>query len=383
MQRHATALWALTLGNFVIGTGVLAPAGLINDLSVAFAIDVATVGTLIAYGAAVLCIEAPLLAFFTNKIDRRLLLTSALALYAAGHFASAFAPNFTVLLLARLIMVAGAAVFTPQAASTLGLILPVERRSSAIAFIFLGWSMASAVGVPVVSLLSAHLGWSAAYLVLAAACVVACLAVFVTLPSGMISPPLSVAAWQKVFTSGKLWLILCVTAISMAGQFVEYPFIAAELKSRLSASPQLIATLLAVYGVAGVVGAMISATVIGRWGAPTTASVFIAAILLGVLVWASGVTSMSLIVVALLAWGSGVGPANSAQQARLIAVDPHLASASVSLNTSAIYIGQALGTMLGAALLLRGFTHAMGIVAVALVAVALAGSLTVRHRLQA
>src|SRR5688572_1754459 len=86
MQRQATsASWALLFGNFVIGTGVLAPAGLINELSAAFAVDVATVGLLIAYGAAVLCVEAPLLAFLTNKIDRRTLLTGALVLYTAGH----------------------------------------------------------------------------------------------------------------------------------------------------------------------------------------------------------------------------------------------------------------------------------------------------------
>ena len=42
-------------------------------------------------------------------------------------------------------------------------------------------------------------------------------------------------------------------------------------------------------------------------------------------------------------WGLGFGAAGSMQQARLIAVGPALASASVALNTSSIYMGQALG----------------------------------------
>jgi DNA-binding HxlR family transcriptional regulator len=55
----------------VIGTGVLAPAGLINELQAAFHISASAVGSLIGYGAAVLCIEAQLLACATNRIDRR------------------------------------------------------------------------------------------------------------------------------------------------------------------------------------------------------------------------------------------------------------------------------------------------------------------------
>ena len=67
-DAQVRARWALLFGNFVIGTGVLAPAGLINELSSAFSVDVPKAGSLIGYGAAVLCIEAPLLAFLTNRV---------------------------------------------------------------------------------------------------------------------------------------------------------------------------------------------------------------------------------------------------------------------------------------------------------------------------
>src|SRR5262245_24697166 len=107
-EVRRTTLWSLLIGNFVTGVGVLMPAGLLNDLSTAFAQDPATTGTLIAYGAAVLFVEAPLLAFLTNRIERRILLTIALVVYALGHFASAVAPNFASLLLIRVLMIGGA-----------------------------------------------------------------------------------------------------------------------------------------------------------------------------------------------------------------------------------------------------------------------------------
>lgn len=380
---HRGALWALMFGNFVIGAGVLAPAGLINQLSAAFAIDIAQVGTLIAYGAAVLCVEAPLLAFLTNRIDRRKLLAGSLLLFAGGHLVSAFAPSFAVLLMTRLVMVASAALFTPQAASAIGLFIAPQRRSSAIAFIFLGWSVSSAIAIPVVSLLGAHAGWSVAYLIIGVSCTAAAAAVFLTLPPGLTAPPLSVAAWRKVVSSPIVALLLVVTAISLTGQFVEYPFIAAELKSRLNAGPALIAGMLAVYGVAGVLGAILSASLIGRLGAPMTASVFLVAILAGLALWSSGRHFMIVTVLGLFVWGSGVGPANSAQQARLITADPALASASVALNTSAIYVGQAIGTSLGGTLLTNGYSSSIGVVGVALLAAALLCSLIVRWRYSA
>ncbi len=48
--------------------------------------------------------------------------------------------------------------------------------------------------------------------------------------------------------------------------------------------------------------------------------------------------------------GAGFASTNSMQQVRLVAA-PSLASASVSLNTSVLYIGQAIGSAIGGQLL--------------------------------
>jgi len=377
------ARWALLFGNFVIGTGVLAPAGLINELSSAFAVEIPQAGSLIGYGAAVLCIEAPLLAFLTNRVDRRILLTAALVLYVIGHVLSAFAPSFGVLLAVRLAMVGGAAVFTPQAASAIALFIASEHRAGSVAFIFLGWSVALAMGVPLVSLSGAHFGWSATYLVLAAASAVAAVAVFATVPRALTTPPLSIAAWKAVFGNHKVQLLLAVTCIFLAGQFTEYPFVAAHLKSALDASPSTIALLFAVYGFAGVVGSTIAAAAIDRLGGPSTTRISLVFVMLGLVVWSLSGASVLLAGLGLVIWGSGGGPAIAAQQARLIAADPMAASATVALNTSLLYAGQAIGTELGGWTLSNGHASWSGIVAVTLIAIALLVSITAQRRLAA
>jgi predicted MFS family arabinose efflux permease len=371
------------LGNFVIALGVLAPAGLVNELTHSFSVSVPTVGTLIGDGATLLCIEAPLLAFITNRIDRRALLVGALVLYAVGHLASAFAPSFGALLAIRLAMIGGAAIFTPQAASAVGLFVEPQRRGAAVTFIFMGWSLSAALGIPIATLLAAHLGWSATYMIVAAACAAAAIGVATTMPRQLKAPPLSVRAWKHVFGSAKILSILAVTAIALTGQFAVYPFVAAQLKTELGASPELIALTLAMFGIAGVVGASITGKGIDKLGPSATVAASLGAVICGLLLWFLSLHSIALAAASIFTWGLGFAPGNSTQQARLIGAEPDLASASVALNTSAIYLGQAGGTFIGGQAITMGSGHSLGLIGAALVALALAVSLFARMRFKA
>ena len=128
-SRVNLALWAMVFGNFVIGTGVLLPAGLLNQLSSELKVDSATAGLLLLVGGVVVGIGAPILATLTTRFDRRLLLTLSMLLYSAGHLASAFTNDFWSLLIARALMISAAGIFSPQAAATVGLLVSNERRA--------------------------------------------------------------------------------------------------------------------------------------------------------------------------------------------------------------------------------------------------------------
>ncbi|NDC58540.1 MAG: MFS transporter, partial [Alphaproteobacteria bacterium] len=147
-------LTAFMLGNIVIGAGVLAPAAMMNTLTADLAVSPVEIGALIAWGAVVLCIGAPTLAYFTGRLDRRAVLIGSLALYAVGHAASAFATDYAQLLTIRVLMIVGAAVYTPQAASAVTLMIGAERRAAAIAYVFIGWSIAGAVVSPVLTIVA-------------------------------------------------------------------------------------------------------------------------------------------------------------------------------------------------------------------------------------
>jgi predicted MFS family arabinose efflux permease len=82
-------------------------------------------------------------------------------------------------------------------------------------------------------------------------------------------------------------------------------------------------------------------------------------------------------------WGAGASPAIAAQQARLIAADPMAASATVALNTSLLYAGQAIGTALGGWTLSIGRADWSGMIAVALIVIALVASIAAERRFSA
>jgi predicted MFS family arabinose efflux permease len=348
------ALWVLLLGNFVIGTGILLPAGMMNDLAAGLGVSVAKGGSLIWAGAIVIGASAPLIAAVTSAVDRRLLLTGTLLLYVVGHALSALSSNFETLLAIRVVTTLSAGVFTPQAAATVGLLLPPERRGAGITFIFLGWSIASVLGMPIGSLIGATLGWRTAYGLLAALSLLAAAGIWYGIPRGLRVQRLSFSSWKAVLLNPGLVLVLLVTVASLSGQFAVFTYIAPVLKNFLNAGPETIALIMAWTGFWGVAGNSMAARVSGKAGIETAIFLFLISLTAGLALWPLGNGSFPWILVASAVWGFGTFAANSLQQARLMAIAPPLASASIALNTSGIYVGQAVGGALGGAMVAAG-----------------------------
>jgi len=84
----------------------------------------------------------------------------------------------------------------------------------------------------------------------------------------------------------------------------------------------------------------------------------------------------------LLLWGLGIFSCNSAQQARLAHSAPAWAPALLALNTSAIYVGQAIGAAGGGFLLVNGGFTTMSHAALAWMLVALGVSLWAASRMK-
>lgn len=345
--------WALLFGNFVIGAGVMAVAGVLNDLAASLKISVALAGQLIAIGALVMGLGAPLLANWVAGFDRRKLLALSLVWYAAGHGLSAAMPDWGTLWPVRGLCMLAAAVFTPQAAAAIGHMATPSERGRAITFIFLGWSLASVLGMPISAWIGETFGWRSAFGAIAVLSLVAAAWVYAAVPDGVRPAALSLRAWGEVFTHPVLMAIVFVTALSAAGQFTLFSYFAPYYKLTFAATAEHISLLFAWFGVFGVIGNVVLTRAIDRWGAGPAVLATLGLITLSLLLWplASGPLVMALV---LVPWGLGCFSTNSGQQARLGLAAPALAPALMALNTSAIYLGQALGAASGGWVVAQG-----------------------------
>jgi len=208
---------ALMLGNIVTGCSVLAPAGMLSELSSGLDVSIRDAGLLITFGAVMLCIGSPLTAWLTSRIERRTLLTTTLAVLALTNAASAFAPGYATLLVVRLVMLAVGVLYTPQAAGTAALIVAPEKRGSTIAFVFVGWSLAAAIGLPLITFVASRYGWRAAYGGIGLIGFFSFLLLTWRLPGGLVGAPVDLKTWADVGRNRTIALLLLITTLQMSG----------------------------------------------------------------------------------------------------------------------------------------------------------------------
>jgi MFS transporter, DHA1 family, inner membrane transport protein len=340
--QRATRLPAFTMmfGNFITGVAILAPAGMLVELATGLSVTIRDAGLLLTFGAIVLCVGSPLMAWITTAIDRRTLLAATLGIIALGHIAAAFAPDYTALLVLRTVTLAFAAIYTPQAASTIALIVPEQERPRAISFVFLGWSLSLAIGLPLVTFIADSAGWRAAFGAIGAAAAVAA-ALHVSIPAGLRGAPLSLRSWGQIASNRHMLLLLAVTAAWVSGQFMILGYIGPLTKTLGGATPLHIAIMFAMFGVMGFIGNVVATRVVTRIGAFATSVCSLSSLVVGATTFSLSAGTLAVMGTGFAFMGLGFAALNSMQQARLVAAGPHLASATVALNTSLLYVGQA------------------------------------------
>jgi predicted MFS family arabinose efflux permease len=379
-MSHRFARIVLLIANLVTGMAILGPAGMLPELAAGLGVSITAAGLLVTAGAVILCIGSPLMVWATSHLDRRLLLAGTLAVVGLGNIASAFAPDYTALLALRIVIMAFAALVTPQAASTVALIVPAAERGAAIVFIFLGFTLAVAAGIPLVTFLATSAGWQAAFAFIGVAALANAALCIVALPPATRGAAISLSSWTSLVRHRAILPLLLLTVVQVSGQFAVFTYLAPLLKRLAGAGTETIAAFFSLFGVAGFVGNMIATRLVTTLKPFRTSLVALSTILVGFLLFSLGAGVLVAMGAGIALWGLGFAAINSMQQARLVAVKPDLSSASVALNTSGIYIGQAIGSALGGFLLAHDLPQAIGFVAVVLMIAALGVLALTRER---
>lgn len=349
MEFPDRRLLALLAGNFVVAVNFYIVAGLLDELAAAFGVSVAQAGTLISVFAITTVIGAPLFASLSSRIDRRRLLVGTLLLCALANLAASLSQTYTQMLAIRVFAALASAVFTPQAAATIALLVPVERRPSAMSMVMLGWSFASIFGVPMGVLIGLHFGWRAAFVANVFCALVVALLVWRLLPPRLHVPPFGFRGWIEVLRNPLLLALMAGSlAISTANQTV-FSYLAPLTRQLLGFDGVQLSLLLTIHGVAAVCANLAAVVLLRRVQADRMATAFALCAFAGLLLWPGALLWAPLVFGVQFLWSLGLAGFPTVQQARLVHAGPALAGAAIALNSSAGYLGQALGASLGAA----------------------------------
>ena len=210
------------------------------------------------------------------------------------------------------------AIFTPQAAASVGLLVPPAQRGRAVTFVFLGWSVASVMGMPLSAWIGNDLGWRWAFALVALMSLVSAVWVWREMPNGIRPAALSRKAWGRTLGSSALMLTVGVTLLMSFAQFTLFSYFAPYLVQTLGMGGGALSLMFLWFGAFGFLGNVGLSRWIDQIGAPRAALLMMGAMALSLLLWPLGRLGFWQQALVLVPWAIGCFAANSAQQARLV-----------------------------------------------------------------
>ncbi|MEL6549155.1 MAG: MFS transporter [Pseudomonadota bacterium] len=362
----------LAFGNFVVGMGAFVVIGIIEPVSEGLDVSASAAGTLLTIYALAYAPLSPVLVALTGRIGRRRVLASGLGLFAVAAGAGAMAPSFEVLGATRVLAAAGAGVVTPVTAAIVAGLAPPENRAKALATVFLGITLAQVLGIPAGSWVAYTFGWRAALLIVAALAVPVIFLIWTRVPKGLSFQSTSLSDLGAVLRDGPMMVAIGFTASFLAAIFLLYTYLAPLLSARMGFGRDEITLVLLVFGVGAVIGNILGGALADRIGAGRTLTLLVV-LQIPLLPFYSLLPVPG---IALLAWTlvwSTVGWSfGAAQQLRLVELCGAQAPVALALNASAIYVGSAVGSGIGAGVISLAGLDALGIAAAFMMIAALA-----------
>jgi predicted MFS family arabinose efflux permease len=339
---------------FVVGTDLFVVSPLIPLIADDYHVDARSAGLAVTAFAFGYVVAAPIFGQLADRIGRRRVLTWCLMVFSAANLLTAAAHGLPALMAARLLCGIAAAGITPSIYVLTGNAAPAGHRGTWIAIVLTGLLSSLPLGASIGAMVSLTLGWPAIFIGLAACCV--------------LLAPLHLALWSgerqamgtgrsaDSFSARRLAERLVPTVAWSAGLYGMYTYLGAGLTG-LGYAPAAIAEIVFVYGTAGFAGALLGGRLADRFGAVVTIQVSLIGTSVCFILMGFALRHGSAVAVVFGITSLFAQMFFPAQQSLLLSRFPTRSSTAVAWNNSALFLGIALGSLIGGqALTAGGFT---------------------------
>ncbi|MED4924690.1 MFS transporter [Anoxybacillus geothermalis] len=343
----------LTIGMFALGFDAYVIAGLLPNMGATFKISASQTGQAVSVFTLCYALAAPIFATLLAGKPMRRILVLALAVFSLGNGASALASSFSMLLMARAIAGIGAGLYSPLAAAAAASLVPKQKRGRALGMTLGGMSTGTVIGVPLGLIIAEHLDWHATLWFITALGLIAMIGIVIWFPNFPASAPPSLRQRVAMMTNGRVAAIVGITFMTSIASLGLYTYIATILDNL--ADIPIVTPYLWAWGIGGVVGSFSIGTLIDRTGRPDLLMAGILAIMALAMFSLPFVLPFSILsFLPFILWGAMGWASQAPQQHELFRLQPNHGAAVVALNSSANYLGSAIGSALGGIVMLAG-----------------------------
>ncbi|MCX8282368.1 MFS transporter [Phyllobacterium sp. 0TCS1.6C] len=345
-------LIGLALGTFAIGIEGFVVASLLPQIAGDTGVTLVQAGYLVVTYAFAYAIGAPIVAAITGSLDRRSILAGSALVFVAGSLLAAISPNYILLMAARLLIAVVAGLYAATAQATAVAISEPHHRGRAISAIVAGTTLAVAFGAPLGAFISGLAGWRGTYLFIALVGMLASLIVWWVLPAGLRADRLSLKQRLAVIRHPGLLPALLTMLLYMTGAFAVYTYIAAIALDGVGLGRELLPVILLAFGVGAALGNFLGGQLADRFGATRTVvlSSVLSTLTLAAVSWIMALPqdiAGPVLIAHMVLWGVIAWMFAPAQASRILSIAPESAPLALSLNYSALYLGVAIGSMIG------------------------------------
>jgi len=259
------AIYVFSLCTFAFGLSEFVVAGLVSAIAVDLDSQIAAVGTAIAAYALGASIGAPFITALVAHWKDRSILLLAMAVLAAGSVLMAAAPHLALLLAVRFVVGLGHGVFMAVASDAATKLVPPARSGRALSVVWLGLTLALAVGVPLGTFLGSLWSWRAIFLAIGWLSLAGMLGlVFFMDSQAKGGPPAS--AWQgmRAITHPQLLITAAIGALVSVATFAFFTFVSPYLLQVTAVDLPWLSLAMLLFGLCSVVGNLLGGRLADR-----------------------------------------------------------------------------------------------------------------------
>ncbi|OME59809.1 arabinose ABC transporter permease [Paenibacillus odorifer] len=244
----------LALGVFGIITTEMGIIGVLPQVTQKFNISTSQSGWLVSIFALVVAISGPFLTLLASGINRKVILLTAVLIFAISNIVYAYTTMFEVMLIFRIIPAIFHPVFFSVALVTAAQLVPPEKSTKAVTKVFAGITVGFAFGVPLTSYLADKISLEVAFLFGAVVSIIAFLGILAWLPSMPVKEKMSYGKQLGILRKPLLWLNIVAVIFIFAAMFSVYSYFAEYLGQVTHMNGSWISIMLMAFGIIMIFG---------------------------------------------------------------------------------------------------------------------------------